>query len=120
VPVDRWAWPEMAAMREAVTGLRDRIRPEDTWRMTIERRAETPVDADAIIRELAEIIDARVDLRRPDKILLVQLFGNRVAFSVLGPADVFSVVKVLAARPAPTPGGTTTAPGDEEATRLTA
>lgn len=110
VPVDRWAGSELEAMKEAVAHVRARIGPGETWRMTVERRADTALDPDQVVRSLAELIDARVNLSRPDKVLLVQLFGNRVAFSVVGPDDVFSVVRVLAARPAPSETGPATAP----------
>jgi tRNA acetyltransferase TAN1 len=101
VPVDRWTRPELPAMQEAVAQLRSRIGPDETWRMSVERRSTTtPLDASEVVRTLAELIDARVDLGHPDKVVLVQLFADRVAFSVVAPGEIFSVVKVLAARPA--------------------
>lgn len=104
VPVDRWARFELPAMRAAVAQLRNRIGPNETWRMTVERRADTPrLDPKQLIRSLAELIDAKVDLNHPDKVVLVQLFDDWVAFSVLAPSEMFSVIKVLAARPAQTP-----------------
>jgi protein-L-isoaspartate O-methyltransferase/tRNA(Ser,Leu) C12 N-acetylase TAN1 len=102
VPVDGWARPELAAMREAVAQLRRRIGPNETWRMTVERRTHrTGLDPGQVTRSLAELIDARVNLRRPDKIVLVQLFDDWAAFSVVAPDETFSVVKMLTARPAP-------------------
>jgi hypothetical protein len=54
-------------------------------------------------------VSGRAD--RPDKVLLVQLFDDWVAFAVVAPGETFSVVKVLAARPAqahaPTPSDET-------------
>jgi hypothetical protein len=44
-----------------------------------------------VIPTLAALIQARVDLTRPQRVLKVELFDGRVAMSVLGPADVFSV-----------------------------
>jgi protein-L-isoaspartate(D-aspartate) O-methyltransferase len=93
VPVDRWARPELPAMREAIAELRHGIGPDETWRMTIERRTDaTRLDPNEVIRSLAELIDARVDLSHPDRIVLVQLFDDRVAFSVVAPREMFSVV----------------------------
>jgi hypothetical protein len=54
-----------------------------------------------VIRSLAELIDARVDLARPDKTVLVQLFDDWVSFAVVAPSETFSVVKMLATRSAP-------------------
>jgi tRNA acetyltransferase TAN1 len=109
VPVDRWARPELPALREAVTQLRRRIGPNETWRMTVERRTDTTgLDPGQVIRSLAELIDARVDLGHPDKIVLVQLFDDWVSSSVVAPRETFSLVKTLAAQPArvlpPPPG----------------
>jgi hypothetical protein len=42
---------------------------------------------------------ARRPAAHPDKVLLVQLFDDWVAFSVVAPSETFSVVKVRAARP---------------------
>jgi protein-L-isoaspartate(D-aspartate) O-methyltransferase len=94
VPVDRWARTELPAMKEAVAQLRQRIGPNETWRMTVERRTVTPsVDPRWLVRSLAEFIDAKVDLGHPDKVVLAQLFDSRVAFSIVAPDEVFSVVK---------------------------
>jgi protein-L-isoaspartate(D-aspartate) O-methyltransferase len=99
VPVDCWTRPELPAMKQAVVQLRSRIGPTETWRMTVECRTDTtPLDRDQVIRSLAELIDARVDLGHPDKVVLVQLFDDRVAFSVVAPGETFSVVKVAAAQ----------------------
>jgi protein-L-isoaspartate(D-aspartate) O-methyltransferase len=99
VPVDRWARRQLAAMKEAVAQLRSRVGPHETWRMTVERRTDmTGLDRDEVIRSLAELIDARVDLAHPDKVVLVQVFDDWVAFSIVAPGETFSVVKVLAAR----------------------
>jgi len=103
VPVDRWAPPELSAMKETLAELRPKIAPGETWRMTVERRADSMrLDASDIIPTLAAVIDARVDLSHPDKIVLMQLFDHWVSFSIVAPSEMLSVVKVLpAARPAP-------------------
>ena len=94
VPVDRWARPELPAMKEAVAQLRQRIGPNETWRMTVERRAVTAgLDPRRLIRSLAELIDAKVSLNHPDKVVLVQFFDDWVAFSIVAPHEIFSVVK---------------------------
>lgn len=94
VPVDRWARAELPAMKEAVAQLRQKIEPNETWRMTVERRTVTTgIDPSGLIRSLAELIDAKVDLGHPDKMVLAQLFDSWVAFSIVAPNEVFSVVK---------------------------
>lgn len=99
VPVDVWTRPELPAMKEAVARLRSRIGPDETWRMTVERRSAAAAPATAeVIRALAELIDAPVNLDAPNWILLVQLFADRVALSIVAPHEVFSVAKLPASR----------------------
>jgi tRNA(Ser,Leu) C12 N-acetylase TAN1 len=111
VPVDRWARRDLAAMKAAVTQLRGRIGSGETWRMSIEARTGmTQVDRREIIRALAELVDARVDLAHPDKVVLVQVFDDWVAVSVVAPSEIFSLVKALAA---PAPPAAAPGPGPE-------
>jgi tRNA(Ser,Leu) C12 N-acetylase TAN1 len=46
-----------------------------------------------IIEPLAELIDEKVDLRNPDKIVRIEILGNSAAVSVIKPEDVFSLHK---------------------------
>ncbi|HSF04989.1 MAG TPA: hypothetical protein VLG10_04290 [Methylomirabilota bacterium] len=71
--------------------------------MTVAKRAAAGLDPNVVIQALAALIPARVDLTHAHKILRVELFDDRVALSVLGPAEVFSVVKALAC-PGPSSG----------------
>jgi tRNA(Ser,Leu) C12 N-acetylase TAN1 len=107
VPVDAWTPPDLDSMKQAVSRLGDRIGAHETWRMTIERRAPSPLDPTTVIQTLAALIPASVSLTRADKILRIELFDDRVAISVLSAADVFSVVKARAAAVVPdqVPGG---------------
>ena len=109
VPVDLWTRDDLEAIRQGVSLVQGRIGPTERWRMTVEKRAKGTMPTPALIAALAELVPARVDLTHPDKILMIQLFPDRVALSVLSPSDVFSMVPVpwLAlslGRAAPAPG----------------
>ena len=92
VPVDLWTSGDLEAMRGGLERLQSRIEPTERWRMTVERRTPGGIPTPAVIAALAELIPARVDLTHPDKIVMVQLFSERTALSVLAPPDVFSLV----------------------------
>lgn len=93
LPVDAWGSSDVEAMKDAIRGLRDRIEPTDTWRMTLEKRRYTQHHQLELIRILAEPIDAKVDLTHPDKILRVDILGPHAAMSVLRPDDIFSTAR---------------------------
>jgi len=108
LPVDLWTGTDLESMKQGVASLRGKVRPGETWRVTLENRTPDHVDARETIVALAALIDAKVDLSHPDKILLVEIFGDRVALAVLAPSEVFSVVKAReAAAGGATPGGPT-------------
>jgi len=95
VPVDLWTLSEMDSMREAVAQLKNKIQEGEKWRMTVEKRRYTQYHKIEIIRELAELIDEKVDLEEPDKILRIDIIGKYAGLSVLTPQDIFSVAKPL-------------------------
>jgi len=46
-----------------------------------------------VIRELADLVDEKVDLENPQKILRVDIIGRYAGVSVLKPTDIFSIAK---------------------------
>ncbi len=94
VPIDIWTYSDMASMKEAVVGLRNRIRTGERWRMTVEKRRYTQYHKIEIIRELADLIDEKVDLEKPDKIFYIDIIGKYAGISVLTPQNIFSTAKL--------------------------
>ena len=99
VPVDLWSAPDLESLRQAVARLRDRIAPGERWRLTIERRTEACPALTEITGALAALVDRKVDLSHPDKILRVELFAERAALAVVTPEETFSVLGGGEARP---------------------
>jgi tRNA acetyltransferase TAN1 len=90
VPVEVWTYSDLDSMKTAVKQLRNRIREGERWRMTVEKRRYTKYHKDEIVRELAELINEKVDLKNPDKILRIDIIGKYAGISVLEPKDIFS------------------------------
>lgn len=94
VPVDIWTYSDIESLKEAVLRLRERIKPGETWRMSVEKRRYTQYHTIEIIERLAELISEKVDLKQPDKILRVDIMGRYAALSVLAPHEIFSTTKL--------------------------
>jgi len=94
VPVDLWVSSDIESMKEAVGKLKDRIKSDDTWRMTVEKRRYTLHHKIDIIKALADFIDAKVDLKNPRKILRIDIIGNYAGVSVILPDEVFSTTRL--------------------------
>jgi tRNA acetyltransferase TAN1 len=91
-PVDLWTAPTIANLKVAISNLKGQIRPGERWGMEVELRRFTTLHKMEIIEPLAELIDEKVDLRNPDKIVRIEILGNAAAVSVLKPEDVFSLL----------------------------
>jgi len=94
VPVDLWVNSDLESMKEAVLKLRDRIKQGECWRLTVEKRRYTLHHRIDIIKELAELVDERVDLKNPDKIIRVDIIGRNAGLSVLLPLQIFSLTRL--------------------------
>ena len=91
VPVDSWTYSDMDSLREAVADVRNKIRGGERWRMTVEKRRYTLYHKIDIIRELAQLINEKVNLENPDKIVRIDIICKHAGVSVLTSKDVFSV-----------------------------
>ena len=57
----------------------------------MKRRKNEVLERDTIIESLAKIINNRVDLDNPDKILRIELLGNVSGISFLNPDDITTI-----------------------------
>lgn len=93
VPVDLWTFSDVDSMKEGVRKLKNRIHAGERWRMTVEKRRYSLHHKIEVIRELADLIDEKVDLENPEKILRVDIIGKYASVAVLKPQDMFSISK---------------------------
>lgn len=94
VPIDSWVNSDIESMKARVELVKDKINPGERWRMTVEKRRYTLHHKIDIIKELAQIIDEKVDLTNPDKILRIDIIGKYAGITVLSPLEVFSATKL--------------------------
>jgi len=94
VPTDLWTYSDMDSMKNAVINIREKIHEGERWRMTVEKRRYTRYHKMEIIKELAELIQEKVDLKKPDKIVRIDIIGKYTAVSVLSPNEIFSTTRL--------------------------
>ncbi len=93
IPVDVVVDTTMEEVSRAVKELSSQIGPAETFRITIEAR-DSPFTDKELIGALADVIDRKVNLNSPDKIVFIQVFGEYTGISVLSPQDIISVPKL--------------------------
>ncbi|MEM2896830.1 MAG: THUMP domain-containing protein [Candidatus Bathyarchaeia archaeon] len=92
VPIEIVIPAKLEELKEMSSSLVERIGKDEKFRVTIEKRHSSISSMDAI-KAIAEDIDREVDLKNPDKIVLVEIIGNLAGVSVIKPTDIFSVEK---------------------------
>jgi len=90
VPVEEVIDSDLEAFSSLGRRLESRIRPEETFRITVQKRYSR-LDRNEVIRMVAENIDRRVDLESPSKVLWIEILGRMTGVSVLDPNGIFSL-----------------------------
>ncbi|MCX8175648.1 MAG: THUMP domain-containing protein [Candidatus Bathyarchaeota archaeon] len=91
-PVQRVVKTRIEDIKEVAKQLAENIGVEEKFRVTVEKR-HTELDRMEVIKAVAEEINRKVDLKNPDKILLIEIVGGLTGISVLRPSDILSVEK---------------------------
>ncbi|MGB9959518.1 MAG: THUMP domain-containing protein [Candidatus Bathyarchaeales archaeon] len=92
IPIEKVVRTDLREIQQAAIALSAKIGKNETFRVTVEKRfTETPTKD--IIEAAASNIERKVDLNKPDKILLIEVIGGLTGISVVKPEDILSVVK---------------------------
>jgi len=92
IPIERIVHTNLEEIQNAATDLASKIRQNETFRVTVEKRF-TAFSTKEIIEAAATNIDRKVELENPDKIVLIEIIGELTGISVMKPVDILSVVK---------------------------
>ncbi len=92
IPIEKVVLTDLAEIKCAATELSSKIGENETFRVTIEKRF-TEMSSRDIIRATVVNIERKVNLKNPDKTLLVEVVGGLTGMSVTEPSDVLSVMK---------------------------
>ncbi|MDG6909616.1 MAG: THUMP domain-containing protein [Nitrososphaerota archaeon] len=93
IPIDRVVDTKEEEIVKAVKELASTIGPGETFRITIEAR-DSPYSDKELIDALADAVDRKVSLDSPDKIVLLEIFGEYSGVSVISPTDIVSIQKL--------------------------
>jgi tRNA acetyltransferase TAN1 len=93
IPVDRVVDTKKEDIVKAVKELSETIGPGETFRITIEAR-DSPYSDKDLIDALADAVDRKVSLDSPDKVVLLEIFGEYSGVSVISPHDIVSIQKL--------------------------
>jgi len=92
IPIERVVRTDIDEISRVAHEFENRIGENETFRVTVEKRF-TETSTRSIIEAIASKINRKVDLEKPDKIVLVEVIGGLTGMSLIKPEDVLSVTK---------------------------
>ncbi|HSG83967.1 MAG: THUMP domain-containing protein [Nitrosopumilus sp.] len=92
IPIQKVIESKIEEIEKNVEELSNQILEDETYRISIEKR-NSDLSSKEIITKIANKIKNKVSLEFPDKILLVEILGNKTGISILKKADILSTEK---------------------------
>ena len=92
IPIEKVVRTDLDEIQHAATELSSKIDENETFRITVEKRFTT-ISSQSIIEETAAKIERKVDLSKPDKILLIEVVGGLTGISIIKPDEILSIMK---------------------------
>ena len=79
-------------MQKAIKSLVPKIKKDEKWMMDIEKRYYDKMDYKELILKLTDVVDReKIDLKKPKKIIKVEIVGKDAGISLLEPDEMLLV-----------------------------
>jgi tRNA acetyltransferase TAN1 len=92
IPVDKWVKSDIPAMQKAIKPLVPKIGENEKWMMDLEKRHYEKHDFKELIIKLTDVVDRKnIDLKKPKKIIKVEIIGKDAGISLLTPDEMLVV-----------------------------
>jgi len=92
IPIQKVSESKIEDIEKSVLELSDQISNEETYRISIEKR-NSDLSSKEIITKIADKIKNKVSLEFADKIILIEILGNKTGISILKKTDILSTEK---------------------------
>jgi len=92
IPIEKVVRTDLTEIQKVVIDLASRIKENESFRVTLEKRF-TGTSSKDLIDAAANSIERKVDLNNPDKIVLIEVVGGLTGISIIKPTDVLVVMK---------------------------
>lgn len=83
MPVDRWVKASVEDMTEAVRELAEGIDENERWMMHMHKRRHDMTSEELVLALTEPISKGKVDLKRPDKVIAVEVLGGMAGMSLV-------------------------------------
>ena len=92
IPIQKIIETKIESIEEGVTDLIKLISNGESYRISIEKR-NSNISSQELISRVAKKIENKVSLEFPDKIILIEILGNKTGIAIVKKEDILSVEK---------------------------
>jgi len=92
IPIQKVIETKIEEIEKTVSEMSEEIIEGETYRISIEKR-NSNLSSQEIIKKVATKIKNKVSLEFPDKVVLIEILGNKTGISILKKSDVLSIEK---------------------------
>ncbi|MEK9682301.1 MAG: RNA methyltransferase [Nitrosopumilus sp.] len=92
IPIQRIVETKIEEIEKVVEELSENISKDEKYRISIEKR-NSDISSQDIIKKIASKIKSQVSLEFPEKVVLIEILGNKTGISVLKKSDILSTEK---------------------------
>ncbi len=96
IPIDTWCKNSLKEMQNAVKKMVKGIGPEEKWKLDLRtRKLKGKQNEIKLIMDLTEVVDRKkVDLEHPEKIIKVEIIGNKAGLALLNHHHLLNLAKL--------------------------
>ena len=91
-PVEEVVSCDISSIGTAVVNRAKRVGADETFRVSVEKR-QSSISSREIIDAVASKVPRKVELRNPDKIILIEIIGRMAGVSIISPGDILGIEK---------------------------
>ena len=92
IPIQKIVESQIDKIEKSVSEMSEQILDDETYRISIEKR-NSDLSSKEIITKIANEIKNKVSLEFPDRIVLIEILGNKTGISILKKSDILSIEK---------------------------
>lgn len=99
-PIDKWTKATINDMQREIKKFVKLIKKNEKWRMELNKRHFDKMHSTELILKLTEVVDRpKVDLENPQKIIKVEIIGNKAGLSLLKADEFLNTTNIKSAIP---------------------
>ena len=92
IPIDYVCETNVGTIKEVIQKHREEyITQEESFKILLKRRKNENIDRNSFIESIAKLIENKVDLTNPDKIILIEILGNICGIAFLKNDQIISL-----------------------------